>query len=557
MKREILISATQREVRVAILEDEQLVELQVDRPENKRMVGDIYLGKVEAVQPGLQAAFVAIGTEKSAFLHNSDLAYDEDGDDDEDDDAVDEAATAEAEVAEAVASGEGVEADDKDEKEGKDGAGKPKGGRGRGRGGRRRRKEPPQIQDVLKRGQSVVVQVSKEPISTKGPRVTAQVSLAGRFLVYMPFASRRVGVSRKIGERAQRQKLREQVESVLPKDAGGVIVRTVSEGVTQETFKRELDTLIGQWNRINKKQKFVGNPPKLLHRETSLTRGIIRDLFSAKVDRLTVDSKQVYNEIVEYLSGIAPELVERVHLHEEKQGLFDKEGIETEIRDLFKRRCDLPSGGYLIIEPTEALVSIDVNSGRFTGKKDPEKTVTKTNIEAAREIARQLRLRDVGGIIVCDFIDMESKANRDRVLQELRTHLGRDRARTKAYAVSDLGLIEMTRQRVRQSHFHAMTEACPICNGTGRVFTAETIVRRMERAVKRLASEGRREGIVVKFYPDTAMYVLEEEKELIKRLEKSVGFTVEMRDDPLLKPDEFKLVVKGAGRDITSQYAVA
>ena len=550
MKREILISATQREIRVAILEDEQLVELQVDRPENKRMVGDIYLGKVEAVQPGLQAAFVNIGTEKSAFLHNSDLAYDEEGDEDDDDDDGDddEADAAEADVADAEAAGDG-----KDAKDGE----KPKGGRGRGRGGRRRRKEPPQIQDVLKRGQSVIVQVSKEPISTKGPRVTAQVSLAGRFLVYMPFAARRVGVSRKIGERAQRQKLRELVEGVLPKDAGGVIVRTVSEGVTQETFKRELDTLIGQWNRIVKKQKFVGNPPKLLHRETSLTRGIIRDLFSTKVDRLTVDSKQVYNEIIEYLQGIAPELIERVGLYEDKIPLFDKEEIEGEIRDLFKRRCDLPSGGYLIIEPTEALVSIDVNSGRFTGKKDPEKTVTKTNMEAAREIARQLRLRDVGGIIVCDFIDMESKSNRVRVLQELRTHLGRDRARTKAYAVSDLGLIEMTRQRVRQSHFHAMTEACPVCNGTGRVFTAETIVRRMERAVRRLASEGRREAVIVKLYPETAIYLLEEEKDLIKRLEKQVGFGIEMRDDPLLKPDEFKLVVKGAGRDITSQYAVA
>ncbi len=547
MKREILISATQREIRVAILEDEQLVELQVDRPENKRMVGDIYLGKVEAVQPGLQAAFVNIGTEKSAFLHNSDLAYDEEGDEDDDDDADDEDGdSAEADAAESAAA-EGGEG-----KESKDGE-KSKGGRGRGRGGRRRRKEPPQIQDVLKRGQSVIVQVSKEPISTKGPRVTAQVSLAGRFLVYMPFAARRVGVSRKIGERAQRQKLRELVEGVLPKDAGGVIVRTVSEGVTQETVKRELDTLIGQWNRIVKKQKFVGNPPKLLHRETSLTRGIIRDLFSTKVDRLTVDSKQVFNEIVEYLQGIAPELIERVSLYEDKIPLFDKEEIEGEIRDLFKRRCDLPSGGYLIIEPTEALVSIDVNSGRFTGKKDPEKTVTK----AAREIARQLRLRDVGGIIVCDFIDMESKANRDRVLQELRTHLGRDRARTKAYAVSDLGLIEMTRQRVRQSHFHAMTEACPVCNGTGRVFTAETIVRRMERAVRRLASEGRREAVIVKLYPETAIYLLEEEKDLIKRLEKQVGFGLEMRDDPLLKPDEFKLVVKGAGRDITSQYAVA
>jgi len=544
MKREILISATQREIRVAILEDEQLVELQVDRPENKRMVGDIYLGKVEAVLPGIQAAFVNIGTEKAAFLHNSDLVYDEGGDDDDDDEGDDEESGGEdaADAAEAEAAGES--------------AAEPKKKGGRGRGGRRRRKDPPKIEDVLKRGQPLIVQVSKEPISTKGPRVTAQVSLAGRFLVYMPFASR-VGVSRKIGVRAERQRLREQVQSVLPKDKGGVIVRTVGEDVTQETFTRELQTLIGQWDKINKKQKFVGSPPKLLHRETSLTRGIIRDLFSTKVDRLTVDSKQVYNEIVEYLKGIAPELIDRVQLYEDKVPLFDTEGVETEIRDLFKRRCDLPSGGYLIIEPTEALVSIDVNSGRFTGKKDPEKTVTKTNMEAAKEIARQLRLRDVGGIVVCDFIDMETKANRDRVLQELRTHLGRDRARTKAYAVSDLGLIEMTRQRVRQSHFQAMTEPCPTCQGTGRVFTAETIVRRMERAVRRLASEGRRDPIVIKFPPDVAFYVLQQEKELVKRLEKGVGFSVEMRDDPLLKPDEFKLVVKGAGRDITSQYAVA
>jgi ribonuclease G len=494
------------------------------------------------VLPGIQAAFVNIGTEKSAFLHNSDLVYDEDGDDEEEDDADEDEGGSEADEAEAAAAGDGApESPRKPQRRG---------------GGRRRRKEPPAIQDVLKRGQSLVVQVSKEPISTKGPRVTAQVSMAGRFLVYMPFASR-VGVSRKIGERAERQRLREHVQKVLPKDSGGVIVRTVGEDVTQETFTRELTTLISQWQRINKKTKFVGNPPKLLHRETSLTRGIIRDLFSTKVDSLTVDSKQVYNEIVEYLKGIAPELIERVSLYEDKVPLFDKEGVETEIRDLFKRRCDLPSGGYIIIEPTEALVSIDVNSGRYTGKKDPEKTVTKTNVEAAREIARQLRLRDVGGIIVCDFIDMETKANRDKVLQELRTHLGRDRARTKAFAVSDLGLIEMTRQRVRQSHFHAMTEPCPTCMGTGRVFTAETIVRRMERAVRRLASEGRRDGIIVKLHPDAVMYVLEEEKELVKRLEKSVSFSVEMRDDPLLRPDEFKLVVKGAGRDITSQYAVA
>jgi ribonuclease G len=237
--------------------------------------------------------------------------------------------------------------------------------------------------------------------------------------------------------------------------------------------------------------------------------------------------------------------------------LFDKANIEHEIRDLFKRRCDLPSGGYLIIEPTEALVSIDVNSGRYTGKKDPEKTILKTNLEAAREVARQLRLRDIGGIIVCDFIDMETRGNRDRVLQELRTHLGRDRARTKAFAVSDLGLVEMTRQRVRQSHLQNMTEPCPTCHGTGRVFTAETIVRRVERSIRRMGVEGRRDHLVVKLHPEVAMYVLENEKDLLKKLEKVAGFGLEFRDDPLLRPDEFKLVVKSAGRDVTQQYAVA
>jgi ribonuclease G len=519
MKREILINGSPRETRVAIIEDDQLVELLVDRPEARRMVGDIYLGRVDAVLPGIQAAFVDIGTEKSAFLHASDLVFDEgDEDADEDESEDDDAGDAES-------------------------------------SGRGRRAKAPPIQDLLKRGQEVLVQVSKEPISTKGPRVTAQISLAGRFLVYMPFASR-VGVSRKIGERAERHRLRDMVKGVLPEDSGGVIVRTVGEDATQETFDRELQSLITQWKRIKRKTHFV-RAPALVHRETSLTRGIIRDLFSGKIESLTVDSKQIHNEIIEYLKGVAPELVDRIHLYEEHVPLFDKNNIEPEIRDLFKRRVDLPSGGYLIIEPTEALVSIDVNSGRYTGKKDPEKTVLKTNIEAAREVARQLRLRDVGGIIVCDFIDMELKQNRDKVLQELRAHLGRDRARTKAFQVSELGLIEMTRQRVRQSHLQSMTEPCPTCHGTGRVFTPETIVRRMERSVKRMAVEGRRDNLVVRLHPEVAMYVLEQEQDLVRKLEKATGCSIDLRDDPLLRPDEFKLVVKGAGRDVTQQYAVA
>ncbi|HMI44072.1 MAG TPA: Rne/Rng family ribonuclease, partial [Gemmatimonadaceae bacterium] len=421
MKREILINAAPRETRIAIQEDGKLVELLVDRPDNRRMVGDIYLGRVDAVLPGIQAAFVDIGTEKSAFLHASDLVRqtaDEAEDDDEDEDEADEP----------------VE--------------KKNGSNGNGR----RAKAPP-IQDALKRGQEILVQISKEPISTKGPRVTAQISLAGRFLVYIPDSSK-VGVSRKIGSSVERSRLKEQVQSILPDKSGGVIVRTVSEDVTPEMLQRELNSLMSQWKKIKRKMHFQ-KAPSLVNRESGLTRGLVRDLFSDKVDSLAVDSRQVHNEIVGYLKDIAPDLIPRVKLHESQVPLFDTAEIESEIRDIFKRRCDLPSGGYLIIEPTEALVSVDVNSGRYTGKKDPEKTVLRTNMEAAQEVARQMRLRDVGGISVCDFIDMETKANRDRVLQELRQHLSRDRARTKAFAVSDLGLIEMTRQRVRQSHYQS------------------------------------------------------------------------------------------------------
>jgi len=519
MKRELLVNATPRETRVAIIEDGQLVELLVDRPDARRMVGDVYLGKVEAVLPGIQAAFVNIGTEKSAFLHAADVVV-EDAPVSEEEDEEDDAATEDL------------------------GA------------GRRGRREVRPIQDLLKRGQEILVQITKEPISTKGPRVTAQVSLAGRFLVYMPFASK-VGVSRKIDERSERQRLRQMVGEMLPDNAGGVIVRTVSEDATRESFERELNTLMNNWKRIKRKTQFLARAPSLVHRETNVTRGLVRDLFSAKVERVVVDSRQVFNEITEYLQGIAPELVDRVKYYEDTVPLFDKEGIETEIRDLFKRRCDLPSGGYLIFEPTEALVSIDVNSGRYTGKKDPEKTILRTNTEAAREIARQLRLRDVGGIIVCDFIDMETQSNRDKVLHELRTHLGRDRARTRAFAVSDLGLIEMTRQRVRQSHYQSMTEACPTCSGTGRVFTPETIVRRTERAVRRIAAEGRRDPMTLRLHPEVALHVLEQEHDFVKRLEKLAGFPLELRDDPLLKPDEIKLVVRGAQRDVTQQYALA
>jgi len=530
---------------VAILEDDRLVELLVDRPDSRRSVGDIYVGKVEAVLPGIQAAFVDIGAEKSAFLHASDLIEsdeDEDPEEREPDDADEEGSNGNGGNGEGNGKGNG--------------GGQAVANRGgRGSRGRERRRPAPNIADELKRGQTKLVQVIKEAIGTKGPRVTAQVSLAGRFLVYMPFASK-VGVSRKIEAREQRAKLREMVSKLVPPDAGGWIIRTVADDLTEASCKREIDHLIGLWKKIKRKQS-SGRAPALLQRETSLTRGIVRDLLSDKVDLLLVDSKLLYNEIEQYLKQIDPELLPRVKMYQAETPLFDEYDIETEIRNLFKQRVELPTGGYLIIQPTEALISIDVNTGRYTGKRDPESTILRTNLEASREVARQIRLRDIGGIIVVDFIDMETKSNRDKVLQELRTHLGRDRARTRAFAVSELGLIEMTRQRVRPSLWQSMTTECPTCTGTGRVFRPEVVVRRMERSLKRAGADHKERQLSVRLHPEVALYLVEQEPNFLRQLEKQTGLELEVRDDPMMRLDEFRMMARPAGRDVTEQYAVA
>ncbi|MDH5591058.1 MAG: Rne/Rng family ribonuclease, partial [Gemmatimonadota bacterium] len=454
------MSATPEESWVALLEEEQLVEIMFDRPDQGRLVGDIYLGRVEAVLPGIQAAFVDIGTDKAGFLHVSDLNLDDEELDDEDGN-----------------------------------------GNGGGRGRRKSKKYPP-IQDHLKKGQELLVQVTKEPISTKGPRLTAQVSLPGRFLVYMPYSSH-VGVSRKIDGRDQRAKLRKMAKAILPGDSGGMIVRTVGEEVTPERLEKEFKRLHAMWKKVQRRANSQ-KAPTLVHGEAKLISGVIRDLFSDKFDALRIDSKVIYNEIVQYVKSVDPDLMDRVHFYDEPVPLFDKYGIEEDIQQAFSRKVGLKSGGYVIIEPTEALVSIDVNTGRFTGKgkKDPEETILRTNLDAAREIAKHVRLRDVGGIIVVDFIDMNSQENRDRVVHELRSHLGRDRARTKVFEVSSLGLVEMTRQRVRPSLFHSLTEMCTSCGGSGRLYTPATVIRRIERSVKRAGSAEGEKKILVRVHPE-------------------------------------------------------
>ena len=510
MRREIVVNATTREKRVAILDDGKLVELMYERPDERRIAGDIYLGVVEAIVPGLQAAFVDIGVEKSAFLHASDLQSDEDSDE------------------------EG------------------NGGRERNGGRRKARSEnAPRIEETIRKDQKLLVQVVKEPIGTKGARVTTQVSLPGRFLVYIPDSSR-VGVSRKIGDRETRARLRSMVREILGDD-GGVIVRTVGEELTKEACERELKSLRKTWKKVRRRQTGM-KAPALVYQDARLTSGIIRDLFSDRIDVLTVDSAELYHEIRSYLGQVDPDLLERVSRYDGAAPIFDDFGIEEEIRRAFRRTVHLKSGGHVVIEQTEALVSIDVNTGRYTGRRDPAKTILKTNLEAAGEIARQLRLRDVGGIIVIDFIDMNEEESRNKVVQQMGTLLGHDRARTKVFGLSELGLLQLSRQRVSPSLHQRMMESCPYCEGTGRILAPETVVRRLERALDRVAAAGRESGITILTHPVIALHLLEREREFLGRMRNSGGIAIELRDNPLLGLDEFRLLAHPSDADVTRKY---
>lgn len=528
MRREIVIDAAGAETRVAIVEDGRLVELMHERDEEQRMVGDMYLGRVEAVLPGIQAAFVDIGTEKSAFLHASDIQEAAEDEDDEDDD----------EAGDGSGNGDGNE-------------------NGRGGNGRRdrRNKNYPPIQDVLKRGQDLLVQVTKEPIGTKGPRVTSQISMPGRFIVFIPAGSN-VGVSRKIGDREERSRLRSIARDALGRKSGGLIVRTVGEELTKKALQDELSTLRKTWIKIQRRAKSV-KAPALVHQEAEMTSGLIRDVFSGKVDLLTVNSSELAHQAKSYLGRVSPELLDRIKLFEQDRPIFEAFGIEDEIQVAFRRRVELKSGGHIVIEHTEALVAIDVNTGSYTGRKDPAKTILRTNLEAASEIARQLRLRDIGGIIVCDFIDMDEQANRDKVLQEMRGHVGRDRARTKLFGITDLGLLQMSRQRVRPSLIQMMTVPCDSCGGTGRVLSPDTVVRRIERSILRAQHDGEKRDLTLRVHPSVALYLLEEEPAFLRELGEKAGLDLDVRDDPIMGHDEYRLLAAPADTDVTSRYAVA
>jgi ribonuclease G len=514
MRREIIINAGPSETRIALLEDKELVEILVERPEAVRRVGDIYKGRVNAVLPGMQAAFVDLGLEKSAFLHASDLQPDSDLDEMFEDD------------------------EDGDDR-------KRSGGRGR------RDEAPPRIEDALKKGQEILVQITKEPIGTKGPRVTTQVSLPGRYLVYMP-AHEHVGVSRKIEDRTERTRLKTLLRELRPKGAG-VIVRTVGAEQGRKEFQSDVKYLEQLWQKIEK-QAERSRAPALLHQEMEFTTGLIRDIFTEDVAQLVIDSKEEHRQILRYLSTYAPELKPRVKQYRGEAPIFDHFGIEGEIEKAMERKVWLKKGGYITIDQTEALVAIDVNTGRFTGKKSQEETILKTNLEAAEEIARQLRLRDLGGIVVLDFIDMEDEANKKAVVDTLRNRLKRDRSRTKAFAVSDLGLVEMTRQRQRPSLANYFTENCAACEGTGRVLSLSSATLKIERMLRRVGQRSRERQLLLRVHPDVAVHLVEQNADRLERLEKQYRFRVEIRDDPSLRRDEIRLFRGKTFEEITKQY---
>jgi len=510
--KEIIINVAPGETRIAILEDSQVVEIMVERGQTDRIVGDIYKGVVGAVLPGMQAAFVDIGFEKSAFLHVSDMR-----------DVTAEFADREERGTLEIEEGQRMTSPDAP------------------------------IEELLTKGQEILAQVTKEPISTKGPRVTTQISLPGRFLVLVPFSGS-IGVSRKIEDPEERARLKEIAREMRP-PWGGLIVRTAAVGASKRQIQHDIKHLVKQWKKINAVAE-KKTAPVLIHREMEMMAGLVRDVFNADVERLVIDSKAGYKEIAGYLRSVAPELRSRLELYRDSTPVFDAYGVESEIEKTLRRKVYFKKGGYIVIDHTEALTAIDVNTGRFTGKKDQEDTILKTNLAAAREIGRQLRLRDIGGIIVIDFIDMESEGNREKVVQELKKVLARDRARSRVFPIGELGIVQMTRQRVRPSLLHQYTDPCPHCEGTGKVLSVESIMLLIERAVRRVAATTKEKKLDLRVSPEMAMHLLQTEEARLNGLERETRRIIDVRDDRSLARGEFRILSARDGRELIVEKGI-
>ena len=502
MNKKILFSATATEKRVALVEDGRLAELVVERPDTSRMVGNIYRGRIESILPGLQAAFVDIGIGKGAFLHASDVDPSLLLDDDDTPDFVQS---------------------------------------------KRKMAAVMPIEKVLDEGQQILVQILKEPIGTKGPKVTTQISLAGRFLVLVPDTDF-IGVSKKTSDERTRRRLKQIIAQLKPKGVG-FIVRTIGLDVSDTDFIAEIKALIEAWKNVQNRA-LEGSGPRLIHQEPGITTRVMRDLLSDAVSEVWVDSREDHDEILSYLRNMSPHLCARIHPYSEKLPLFDKFNIEKDLEQSLKRKVWLKSGGYILIDRTEALTAIDVNTGRNVGKHDVETTILHTNMDAAVEIGRQLRLRDIGGLIVVDFIDMRKSDNRRKVEDAMRKALKDNSEAVSQTPLSKFGLMEITRKRVRPQLQELYTDVCHACNGLGRVFSPATIAGRIDRWLKRADPASLPRELSLNTHPAVAAYLREDHARRIKELELSHQIALKIVEDEELDQDEFEFYAPGTDRPI-------
>ena len=512
MGKRIVVNAGVTETRLAVQDGNLLTELYIERADRRSIVGNIYKGVVTNVLPGMQAAFVDIGLSKDAFLYAGDY-------------------TANLGVEDAAPSAEDDPSDvDEGEGDGEvDTLPEP------------RRQAVAPIEEMLRKGQEVLVQVSKESLGTKGARVTSFVSIPGRYIVYMP-QSRHVGVSRRIHDDAERDRLRAIVKG-LPAQTGGFIVRTVAEGKGEEELAADVQFLSRLWAQVQARFESA-QAPSVLHAEMDVTFRVVRDLFSSEVEEFLVDSPDAYEKCLEFANQLVPQLASRVKRWDKDAPIFEATGIERDIEKATRRRVWLKSGGYIVIDHTEALVAIDVNSGKYVGKRDFDETVLKINLEAATEVVRQVRLRDLGGIIIIDFIDMERAEHRDQVFKALTRALVDDKARTNVLEISELGLVEMTRKRVRQSLQSLFSAPCPTCKGSGVVKSDPTLAAEIFRKIQAQGGEGGARDVVIRVHPEMAHHLESSQREGLEKLQALIGRKITVQAVPSYHREQYELAVK-------------
>ena len=517
MNKEMIISSNSHETMVAILEDDQVAEIFVERERNRGVVGNVYKGRVSKVLPGMQSSFIDIGLERDGFLYV-------------------------AEVIDTLLEFEKLESGDDDGAVEKNGA---RNGDGEKKDGVDKAREQARIEDLLKEGQEVLVQVVKEPLGTKGARLTSHVTMPGRFLVFMPTVDH-VGVSRKIESRDERARLRGIVKEFRETHGftGGVIIRTAAAGRPKEDIVSDLDAFHAIWTDIRKKME-SSRAPAVVYREQSVVGKLLRDLLTEDFQAIRIDNPQEHQRVLDTVDRILPGLSSKVKLYTKPFPIFDEYGVQAEIDKALKSKVFLKSGGSIVINQTEALVAIDVNTGRYVGKKSSgrlEDTIVKTNLEAVKEIVRQVRLRDLGGIIVLDFIDMEEKKNRQKVLQAVEQELKKDRSPSKALQVSDFGLIIITRKRVKQSLERVMTEPCPYCSGAGTIKSTSTICYEILSEVRKVGPDLNGYRLMLRVNPEIARAFREEESAVLQDLRASIGKEVTIKADFQLHHEQFDVM---------------